>query len=301
MTLPNFLIIGAAKSGTSSLYMYLKQHPQIYLSPIKEPHFFSYDSKSKMTSGPGDFIPNAITDFEEYIHLFDGVKDEIAIGEASPTYLYREEAPIRIHALIPSVKIICILRDPAERAFSAYKHLVREHRETAKDFQEALALEEDRISKNCGPLWHFVNVGLYYQQLKRYYDLFDPKNILVLLQEDLLKDPTTVFSRIFDFLRVDPEFLPDSSKKYNISGLPKNKRVHKIAGKIFNSPNPIRWLSRKIIPRQTRKKFKRSVIQNNMEQSEIPENIREELLNAFKEDIQNLEQLINQDLSNWLN
>ena len=83
MTLPNFFIIGAAKSGTSSLYMYLKQHPEIYMSPVKEPHFFSFDSESKLTKGPGGAIPNAVTEFEAYQGLFDGVRDEKAVGEAA--------------------------------------------------------------------------------------------------------------------------------------------------------------------------------------------------------------------------
>ena len=105
MTLPNFLIIGAAKSGTSSLYMYLKQHPEIFMSTVKEPHFFSFDNESKMTKGPGDPIHEAITDFNTYQALFDGVTDEKAIGEASTSYLYRPEAADRIHAIAPRCKV----------------------------------------------------------------------------------------------------------------------------------------------------------------------------------------------------
>ena len=144
MTLPNFLVIGAAKSGTSSLYMYLKQHPEIYMSPIKEPHFFSFDDESKMTKGPGDPIHKAITNFDDYQAQFDGVTDEKAIGEASTSYLYRPEAPGRIHAMLPDAKLIVILRNPVDRAFSAYMHVVRDKRETSKDFAEALSKEESR-------------------------------------------------------------------------------------------------------------------------------------------------------------
>ncbi len=189
MTLPNFLIIGAAKSGTTSLYVYLMQHPEIYMSPVKETHFFSFDSESKMTKGPGDPIHKAITDFNEYQALFDGVTDEKAIGEASTSYLYRPEAPGRIHKILPDAKLIAILRNPADRAFSAYMHVVRDERETAKDFAEALSYEENRKAAGWEPIWHFTSVGHYYEHLKRYYDLFHPDQIKVYLHEDLNDHP----------------------------------------------------------------------------------------------------------------
>ena len=108
MTMPNFLIIGAAKSGTSALYHYLRQHPQIYMSRRKETHFFGYEGRDPHTNGPGDTIGGAVTNLTDYQALFADVKDEIAIGEASPTYVYVPQACERIKQYIPQAKLILI-------------------------------------------------------------------------------------------------------------------------------------------------------------------------------------------------
>lgn len=300
MTLPNFLIIGAAKSGTSSLYMYLKQHPDIFMSPIKEPHFFSFDSESKMTKGPGDPIRKAITDYDQYIHLFDNASEESAIGEASTSYLYRPEAPKRIHELIPDVKLIAILRDPAERAFSAYMHVVRDGRETLSNFSEALKLEANRIQENWDPIWHFTKVGFYYKQLARYYDLFDQDQIRVYLHEDLVKEPEKLLENIFCFLDVNPDFSPDLSVKFNVSGKQKTAIIQYINKIFFLSPNPIKWISRKLIPDIWRWKFTNWVRQRNLRKIQIPEEIRKKLIALYRDDIEKLQSLIDRDLSMWL-
>jgi hypothetical protein len=294
MTLPNFFIIGAAKSGTSSLYMYLKQHPEIYMSPIKEPHFFSFDDQSKYTKGPGDPIYKAITDFDAYQALFDGVRDENAIGEASTSYLYRPEAPRRIYNLLPDAKFIVILRNPVDRAFSAYMHVVRDRRETAQNFKAALALEEVRKAAGWEPIWHFTSVGYYHEQLSRYYSLFDREQISVFLFEELISNQENMLKKIFCFLNVDQDFKPESSIKFNVSGKQKSKLFYQITNWLFIKPNPIRWLSRKIIPDAN------WVRQQNLERPIMPTMVRQELVEIFREDILKLEDLIERDLSHWL-
>lgn len=300
MTLPNFLIIGAAKCGTSSLYMYLKQHPEIYMSAVKEPHFFSFTSETKKTKGPGDTVSVAITDIAEYESLFDGVKDEKAIGEASPTYIYQPQAPERIHQLIPDVKIIAILRNPAERAFSAYMHVVRDRRETANGFAHALAMENNRINENWGPIWHYKNGGFYYQQLRRYFDLFPRDNIKIFLHEDFRKDQKSLLRDIFKFLEVDTSFEPDISVKFNVSGEQKNRFIHTLTLMLFETPNPIRWFSRNLIPERLRWKVTNHIRRLNLKKQSIPQDIKTDLIKQYQEDILQLEDLINRDLSNWL-
>ncbi len=155
MTLPNFFIIGAAKSGTTSLYYYLKNHPQIYMSPVKEPEFFSFTGqkidRKDMRLAPGIF---AITERNDYEALFKDVKDEVAIGEASPSYIYVPEVPARIKAMIPDPKFIAILRHPAERAFSHFNMRLNKSSANAiepiTDFAEALRAEEGRIQNGWG-------------------------------------------------------------------------------------------------------------------------------------------------------
>lgn len=300
MTLPNFLIIGAAKCGTSSLYMYLREHPEIYMSPSKEPHFFSFDDESKMTKGPGDPIHEAITDFDSYQALFDGVTDEKAIGEASTSYLYRPEAAERIHAMLPDVKMIAILRNPVDRAFSAYMHVVRDKRETAKDFADALSLEEERKAADWEPIWHFTSVGHYYEQLQRYYSLFGSQQIRVYLFEDLVNNLAAPLANIYEFLGVDSSFVPGSLMRYNASGLVRSETVQKTSEWLFSHPNPIRWVSHQIIPHNWRMKFATWVRFKNLKRPEIPGEIRKQLIEQYRAEIHQLEGLINRDLSNWL-
>jgi hypothetical protein len=300
MTLPNFLIIGAAKSGTSSLYRYLKQHPDIFMSPIKEPHYFSFDSESKMTNGPGDPIRKAITDFDQYVALFDSVKDEKAIGEASTSYLYRPEAPQRIHNLLTDVKLIAILRNPVERAFSAYMHVVRDEREKASTFSEALELESKRIAENWDPIWHFTEVGFYCEQLSRYYAQFNKDQIKVYLYEELLTGQEALIKDVFRFLDVDDHFSPDFSVKFNVSGEQKTAIIQYLNKVFFLKPNPVRWVSRKVIPELWRWKFTTWVRHKNLRKRQIPEESRKELISRYRNNILKLQTLIEKDLSNWL-
>ena len=122
MTMPNFLIIGAMRAGTTSLYHYLKQHPQVYMSPVKEPRFFALEGEKPDPGRPTDerLMNHSITDIEAYRALFQAVSKETAIGEASPLYLYSPKAPERIRHYIPDAKLIAVLRDPVERAYSHF-------------------------------------------------------------------------------------------------------------------------------------------------------------------------------------
>ena len=139
MTMPTFLIIGAGKSGTTSLYYYLKQHPQVYMSPVKEAHFFDQDEGEKPDfRGPGRSSPPPITSIEDYRALFRGVTDETAVGEATPSYIYIPGAPGRIRRRIPDAKLIAGLRNPTDRAYSAFLHTVRSGRERLTDLARAL-------------------------------------------------------------------------------------------------------------------------------------------------------------------
>lgn len=142
MTMPNFLIVGAQKAGTTSLHYYLKQHPQIYMRPRKEPHFF--EGMHWDFYRPGR-IMLAVTDLADYQALFEGVTDEKAIGEASASYLYSPKAPTLIKRSIPDARLIAILRNPPDRAYSNFLHCVRGGRESIVDFAEALRVEEERI------------------------------------------------------------------------------------------------------------------------------------------------------------
>lgn len=316
MNMPNFLVIGAGKGGTSSLYAYLKQHPQIYMSPVKETNFFALEGEKLDFRGPGaDSRINAwsITDIDSYRALFKDVKDEKAIGEASPLYLYSPKAPERIQHYIPDVKLIAILRHPADRAYSAYLWLLGQvvdnwelgleselgqGRERILNFNKALLAEEERIQKNWEWIWHYKSMGFYYTQLQRYFDKFERNKIRVYLYEDLQKNSGILLQDIFRFLDVDNTFVPNTSRKHAASYIPpKNKALDDFLLK----ENPIKSLLKNIIPAKFRKPLSAKVYRKNMAQPKrLPPEIKQQLTKVYREDILKLQELIERDLSHWL-
>ena len=218
--LPNFFILGAQKSGTTSLYHYLSQHPEIYMSPNKEPHFFLDESLKPWQYYPGQRIrlwDDRVTSLHEYENLFADANDQKAIGEASVWYLYRSEAASRIKQAIRNAKLIAILRNPVERCFSDYKQGLTIGYETCCDFDEALLRDQHELRQNSGRSFHYVPQGFYYQQLLRYLEAFKIKQIRVLLYEDLIDHPKETLQETFRFLEVDETYVPDLVVKKNES------------------------------------------------------------------------------------
>lgn len=221
MILPNFLVIGAAKAGTTSLYEYLRQHPDIYMTPTKETNYFALAGRGLDHCGPGDreYIGRfSVTTPQGYQDQFRGVCGQRAVGEASPLYLYDAEAPGRIREAIPDARLIAVLRHPVERAYSAFAHLVRDGRETAPSFARALELEPGRVSAGWEHLWHYAGMGSYGEQLARYHATFPCHQLRVYLHDDLLARPRDVIADIFRFLEVDPGVVPDLSARHNVAG-----------------------------------------------------------------------------------
>lgn len=299
MVMPNFLIIGAAKAGTTALYEYLRQHPQIYMSPVKETNFFALEGEKVDFRGPGDqeaINSFSITDLESYILQFQGVSNEIAIGEASPLYLYSSKAPERIKFYIPHAKLIAILRHPVERAYSSFLHLGRDGREPLIDFAQALREEKARIENNWEHIWHYQQMGFYYTQLKRYYDIFDRSQIKVYLYEDFKTRPFSILQDIFRFLGVDETFIPDMSIKANVSGIPKKKVMHDFLTK----PNPIKTILKPFFPARLRQRIVTDLKNRNLVKPELSPEIRKQLIQMYREEILKLQDLIQRDLSKWL-
>ena len=294
--LPNFIIIGAMKAATTSLYNYLKQHPDIFMPSIKEPMFFNNYNKeyNYITKGRKT---KKITTLKQYYNLFDSVKNETAIGEASPGYISDKNCPTLIKKHLPNVKIIAILRHPVERAYSNYLHAHRSGKEILYDFEKAFNEEEVRIKKNWSPLYHYKSKGFYFEQLNRYYNLFPKENIHIVLFEEIIKDPKSVSKKIFKFLNVDSSFIPDSSKQINVSGTPKGFFGWLVMkGRYYNLiPNIV---FSKYVPEAIIKFLFKSAYSN-------PKKITNDKIKKltdlhYKEDILKLEKLINKDLKHWL-
>jgi hypothetical protein len=302
MTLPNFLIIGAAKAGTTSLYDYLKQHPQIYMSSVKEPKFFAVEGEVLDFRGPGDLDATGpkrgvVTELNAYQELFKDVSNEIAIGEASPWYLYIPKASSRIKHYIPDAKLIAILRNPVDRAYSNFLHITRFGREPLTDFAEALQAEEERIRARWEPHWHYKQMGFYYVQLKRYFDLFDRDRIKIYLYENFSANPIGIVQDVFQFLEVDATFIPDISRKGRVAKpVPKNEALDKF----LNRPHPLKSLLKPLLPNSFRQPFANNLRKQNLTKPQCPLKVRQQLIEEYREDILKLQDLIERDLSNWL-
>lgn len=297
MKLPNFLIIGAAKAGTSSLYFYLKQHPQIYMSSLKEPKFFAFEGDELDFQGPAknNIKKFSVTSLEEYQQLFAGVTEEIAIGEASPIYFEHPKAAQNIKHYIPEAKMIAVLRHPAERAFSAFSHLVREGYETLS-FEDALQKEEERINQKWLPLFYYKELGFYYTHLKRYFELFEREQIKIYLYEELAANSIDVVKDIFEFLNVDNNFVPDLTRK-NVSGIPKSRLLYDL----FTKNNAVKSSLKPLFSNQIRRQIYNTVTTKTLNpKPKLSSSTKSNLIEVYKEDILRLQDLIQRDLSVWL-
>ena len=300
MTLPNFVIIGGTKAGTSSIYRCLRQHPQISMSRPKEPKFFAYEGALPDYGGPfaNEFRNSIIVARAEYEALFDGVTNERAIGEASQIYMYSPQACKLMRQTIPNAKLIALLRNPADRAFSFFNMRCRKRREVTSSFRRALKLEPRRMAANWGPSWYYRDRGYYFRQLKVYYDTFPRDQIKIFLYEDVRNDLTGVLSEIMRYLGVD-EVALDTSKRYNVTHhVPRSQRMaHHLAMK---DDTGLKRLARATVPGFVRGQCRRLVERWNTAEPKFPEDLRRELLAGYRDDIVALQDLIGRDLSHWM-
>ena len=300
--LPNFLIVGAAKSGTTSLYYYLKEHPQIFMPKKKEPKFLTSLFLKSHFNGIGDkpVEKSTIKNFEDYKRLFNLVSNEYAIGEASADYLFYYDNVIpNIKKYLGSPKIIIILRNPIERAYSAYMHLLRDKREFLS-FEEALKLENKRKKEQWEFIWYYKEVGLYYNQVKAYLDNFN--NVRIYLYDNLKEDRLALLQDIYDFLEVDKNYIPNTlNNKYNISKIPRYKALDNFIQNESSLKKVIRPIVKMILPNsKAREQIIKSIKESNLYRPDMKKETREYLRHYYKEDLEKLQYLINKDLSYWL-
>jgi hypothetical protein len=294
--LPEFLVIGAAKSGTTSLYEYLRQHPQVFMSLIKETNFFALNGKKPVFAGPDrDFFNHeSIYRLEDYKRLFDGRTEEIVAGEASPRYLFTSSTARRIRDFIPEAKLVAILRNPVERAFSAFSMRKRDGWETCKTFEDAILEEEKRLKEGWAS-GIYLQRGYYGRQLDEYYRVFPREQICVLLYDRMLDDLEGLLTRLFRFIAVDEKFQPDTQYHYNPSGIVKNPVLRFIWTRTHSVQNVLRPL----MPKPARQAVSRFFIGLDKEKLSLSAETRELLIDLYRDDILKLEDLIEEDLSSW--
>jgi hypothetical protein len=297
MTLPNFLIIGAAKSGTTSLHAYIGQHPQAYMSPLKETNFFAFDGERPWFGGPdGDvFMRDSVYRLEQYARLFEGQTDKLAIGETSPRYLSVGGTAARIKRSLPTVKLVAILRNPADRAFSAFSMRKRDGWEPCETLERAIADEPRRIAERWGG-GIYRATGLYAQQLRSYYEHFAREQIRVYLYDDLVSAPDQMFADLFGFLGIDPRFRPETSRRLNVSGVIKNP----VLRAAWTRTHRVQRIVRPLMPKPIRQRISQFFIGLEKERLPFALERRKRLIDYYRDDVEELQNLIVRELSGWL-
>ena len=292
MTRPNFLIFGVPKAGTTSLYHYVQQHPRIYMSPVKDSRFWYYSGNDDKPDFGTGFEnppppPHEYTTIEQYEALFNGVTDETAIGEAAHNCLRNPLALERIARYVPDAKLIAILRHPVDRAHSNYVSRIRK------------GVESDKMEDALNPESHYIQLGFYGTQLKRYLEHFDRSQIHVCFFDDLQTHPVKVLQDIFCYLNVDSSFMPDVSVKHNTGGIPKNKLFNAVWHALYLSPT-IRRTFKTLLPKRMKRFILDLETTNRASYDKIPTSLRRKLCDIYKEDVQVLQDLVQRDLSEWL-
>ena len=267
---PNFFIVGASKSGTTTLYAILDKVPSIYMSSIKEPQYFHGISFKLNTK--------RILAKSEYLKLFSSATNKKAIGEASTSYLQDPESVNLIHKEVPNAKIIIILRDHCQRMFSLY--LMYKTKGGKDSFHQLLTAKPS-----------FLESGLYYSRVKRYLDIFGSKQVKILIFDDFIKEPKDSIKEILAFLQINSEPPNNFEKTYNEYRAPRGI----ISKKILRSDS-ISKISDKLLPKSLKWKLKEAIILKNEKKPQFTNEHRIIMENYYREDARNLQNLIKRKL-----
>ena len=283
---PDFLIIGAPKCGTTSLFHYLGEHPKVYTSPEKEPHFYSYEGEERPHWGTGSI--------EEYTALFEEAEPEQLCVEASTWYLYSSTAAEQIRRYAPDTKCVALLRQPVERAYSSWSFRVQQGWESLS-FEEAIAAEEKRIEN--GEPWdvHYLKAGLYAEQVRRFYDQLGRDQVRVFLFDDFKDDSDGVVKKALSFLDLNPIGESETKTVYNTTQLPRSQVVN-----YLQKADSLRWVARQLFPSPLRSAIRRHVQRwNEKSRPPLDPSLRRRLTELVWPDIKRLEDLLDNDLARW--
>ncbi len=312
--MPNFFIVGAPKAGTTSLCRYLQQHAQIFMSPVKEPNYFASEVRPERFAAQyrqraqktvenlrerlrqplaGDPYPEGIiAEWDDYVELFRGAGAADAIGEASVCYLWSASAAGNIYAAIPRARIIMILRDPAERAFSQYLHNARDGVVT-RSFREQIELAACEKHDEFQPLYPFLENGFYFDQVTRFLDRFPRERVRIFIYEEAWRNPAGFLKQVFEFLNVDSHVTVDFSKRELAQRAPRSLATNQILNTTGAGP-----ILRKMIPQPIRTKA-RSILFKPEGSASMDARDRQFLREYYRADVQKLAELLGRDLHEW--
>jgi len=284
---PNFFIVGGPRTGTTSLYQYLKKIPGIYMSLIKEPHYFSYDSI------PINYYKPVIRDEKKYLDLFSKVNNETIIGEASTSYLSDPNAPSLIHQVSSNAKILISLRDPVEQFYSHYLLMLRGGR-IKSSLHDRLQLELTHKVDKSKPNLRIEN-GSYFRYVKKYLEVFDSKQVKIIFFEKFIKDAKATVQEILRFLNLKDEINNFDNKIYNAYGAPRGR----IAQFILRNPTIVK-IAHLTIPTSNRIFLRENVILKKQLKPEMNKEDKKFLIKYYLDDVQKLKELLGMELP-WPN
>jgi hypothetical protein len=301
--LPQFVIAGAPKAGTTALHAALATHPDLYLSPVKEPKYYLTDGRPPPRSahrGPGDAhsAREWIWRREDYLALFAGAPPGSVRGESTPFYLYDRAAQTRLAADVPDVKVIVVVRDPVDRVWSNWVHLRADGLEPEADFAAAVRPEQRRIDAGWAPFWHYRGLGRYGEQLRDLYRRVPRENVRLLRYRQLVDTPRETLDRVSDFLGVTPgvahTVAPENVKPY-IADTPRYRALSRTvcAGAALGAyapPQVWRQVSRPLIA---------ALHAGRTPRPPMPVEIRREVLAPLLPDIELLEELTGESFADW--
>jgi Sulfotransferase family len=297
VTLPDFLLVGAPKAGTTALHVALARHPQLYLSPVKEPKFFLTDGSPP--TGPGG--PGDVQTFREYVWrradyeaLFEPAPAGTLKGESTTLYLRDPAAHRRIAATVPHARLVAVIRDPVDRAHSNWTHLRSAGLEPEPDFLRACELEESRAARGWGPFWRYVDLGRYGAQLSHLFSVFPREQVHVVLYRDLRRDPTATLDRICAFLGIDTGVI-DSVPAENVTAAAAGSRLDRLVGRVLPTLDRLPG----IIHDRAVPAVRRHLQREQRPRAPLTPEERAALLPSFLPDIEMLEALTGLRLDHW--
>ena len=302
MSLPDFLVIGAPKAGTTALHAALAGHPALYLSPVKEPKFFLTDGPPPTRGGgPGDVqtYREHVWRRDDYEALFADAPRGSLRGESTPFYLYDRAAQRRIRALIPRARLIVILRDPVERAHSNWTHLWSAGLEPIGDFVRACAEEDRRAAAGWAPFWHYTRIGRYGEQLDHLLTQFPAEQVFVLRYHALVDAPARTLDDICGFLGVQRGIIAEVPRE-NVTAHPRSSATHQAVSKLVRGTAAAGRHLPGVAGTAITRPLERFLQQNAGRRQPLTWQQRQAVLPYFEDDIRVLEKTTEADFSDWL-
>jgi hypothetical protein len=299
VTLPTFAVIGAARSGTTAVIEALRRHPDAFVTDPKEPHYFAFAGSPPRFTGPGDdtgINARAITSTDAYLALYAAAAASPARGEGSVTTLYYyEHAIAAIEALCPDLRLVVLLRDPVERAFSSYQYLRVRGRESATDFRTALALEDTRRADGWQHLWHYTAMSRYADALSAFVAAFGRDRLCVLAYDDLSASPGPALDRVYRHLGLAPDRAGGAAApRVNTSGSTRSALAQRLLTRP-GGPAPLRRAARRLVPYAMRERVRSW----NQAQASLGAADRADLAPLFFDDLDRVERLLGIRLPRW--